>query len=317
MAGTPTQYYGFPTYADSDAVDLTAQYNTAVTNIDSELHQLDTFVHDRTDSKLPKLVVCGDSWSDAVGSWYSWLDYVNTSPVSTAIELNMYDIHSYAVAGSNIEGIASQIAVAVQENPYTGNEYLVALGGTNSYSINPMSYNEVTEAIRSAIVPALAAGYPYDRIFWVANGPNVNHENFDNIVSMDIPSIVSHANVFPCPIYFDVYYAMICQQSLYTSDNLHPTENGAIQIATVIRNLLAGRRFTNSRVVGLGNNILGYHFNGNFMQVRINDDAATKVIASVWAGSYRTLMQALRHTYNCTNDGTTITVTGPAPYLML
>ena len=40
MAGTPTQYYGFPTYADADSLDLTAQYNTAVINIDSELHQL-------------------------------------------------------------------------------------------------------------------------------------------------------------------------------------------------------------------------------------------------------------------------------------
>lgn len=47
MAGTPTQYYGFPTYADSDAVDLTAQYNTAVTKIDSELHQMDTVLDSR------------------------------------------------------------------------------------------------------------------------------------------------------------------------------------------------------------------------------------------------------------------------------
>lgn len=317
MAGTPTQYYGFPTYADSDAVDLTAQYNTAMANIDSELHQLDTFVHDRTDSKLPKLVVCGDSWSDAVGSWYSWLDYVNTSPVNTGIKLDMYDIHSYAVSGSNIEGIASQIAVAVQENPYTGNEYLVALGGTNSYSANSMRYSEVTEAIRSAIVPALAAGYPYDRIFWVANGPNVDHANFGNIVSMDIPAIVRHANVFPCPIYFDVYYAMIYQQSLYTNDNLHPNQNGAIQISTVIKNLLAGRRLANNLIAGINNSLIGVHINGNTMQVRINDEAATKVIASVWDGKYATMMRALRHTYNCTNDGTTITVTGPAPYLML
>lgn len=47
MAGTPTQYYGFPTYADSDAVDLTAQYNTAVTKIDSELHQMDVVLDNR------------------------------------------------------------------------------------------------------------------------------------------------------------------------------------------------------------------------------------------------------------------------------
>lgn len=63
MAGTPTQYYGFPTYADSDAVDLTAQYNTAVTNIDSELHQIDTKVTERKTTA----VYLGNSFSAGVG----------------------------------------------------------------------------------------------------------------------------------------------------------------------------------------------------------------------------------------------------------
>lgn len=37
MAGTPTTNYQLPTYADTDAPDLTAEYNQAMTKIDTQL----------------------------------------------------------------------------------------------------------------------------------------------------------------------------------------------------------------------------------------------------------------------------------------
>lgn len=37
MAGTPTTNYALPTYADTDAPDLTGAYNSAMTNIDTQM----------------------------------------------------------------------------------------------------------------------------------------------------------------------------------------------------------------------------------------------------------------------------------------
>ena len=37
MAGTPTTNYDLPTYADSDAPDLTGAYNAAMTAIDTQM----------------------------------------------------------------------------------------------------------------------------------------------------------------------------------------------------------------------------------------------------------------------------------------
>lgn len=37
MAGTPTTNYQIPTYADSDAPDLTGAYNAAMTKIDAQM----------------------------------------------------------------------------------------------------------------------------------------------------------------------------------------------------------------------------------------------------------------------------------------
>lgn len=37
MAGTPTTSYALPTYADTDAPDLTGAYNSAMTKIDAQM----------------------------------------------------------------------------------------------------------------------------------------------------------------------------------------------------------------------------------------------------------------------------------------
>ena len=38
MAGTPTTHYQLPTYADSDAPDLTGAYNQAMQKIDTQMN---------------------------------------------------------------------------------------------------------------------------------------------------------------------------------------------------------------------------------------------------------------------------------------
>lgn len=42
MAGTPTTNYNIPTYAASDAPDLTAAYNAAMTTIDTQMKSNET-----------------------------------------------------------------------------------------------------------------------------------------------------------------------------------------------------------------------------------------------------------------------------------
>lgn len=121
MAGTPTQYYGFPTYADSDAVDLTAQYNTAVTNIDSELHQLDVNSRSRTRN----LVILGDSWAanDSFNSWVTTL----------AANLGATKTINVAVSGAGTDSFTTQAKDALEQLDGEFIDYLVVIGGVNDF----------------------------------------------------------------------------------------------------------------------------------------------------------------------------------------
>lgn len=44
MAGTPTTHYNLPTYADSDAPDLTGAYNQAMGIIDTQMNASETAI---------------------------------------------------------------------------------------------------------------------------------------------------------------------------------------------------------------------------------------------------------------------------------
>ena len=48
MAGTPTTHYNLPTYADSDAPDLTGAYNQAMGIIDTQMNASETAIDSLT-----------------------------------------------------------------------------------------------------------------------------------------------------------------------------------------------------------------------------------------------------------------------------
>lgn len=45
MAGTPTTHYQLPTYADTDAPDLTGAYNQAMEKIDTQMKANETAIN--------------------------------------------------------------------------------------------------------------------------------------------------------------------------------------------------------------------------------------------------------------------------------
>lgn len=48
MAGTPTKHYQLPTYADTDAPDLTGAYNQAMVKIDTQMNANKTAIDNLT-----------------------------------------------------------------------------------------------------------------------------------------------------------------------------------------------------------------------------------------------------------------------------
>lgn len=48
MAGTPTTHYQLPTYADTDAPDLTGAYNQAMVKIDTQMNANKTAIDNLT-----------------------------------------------------------------------------------------------------------------------------------------------------------------------------------------------------------------------------------------------------------------------------
>ena len=48
MAGTPTAHYQLPTYADTDAPDLTGAYNQSMAKIDTQMNANETAIDNLT-----------------------------------------------------------------------------------------------------------------------------------------------------------------------------------------------------------------------------------------------------------------------------
>ena len=162
MAGTPTQYYGFPTYADSDAVDLTAQYNTAMTNIDSELHQLDAS-YKNIHSEKRHVLIFGDSWTDPSSQFAckNWVSMVDDAGFIT---------HNYANYGKRItDNLNAQINEAIADVPnYYNVTDAILLMGVNDLStgVKPATIVDALNSCANTLVNA----YPNIRLTWFLNG---------------------------------------------------------------------------------------------------------------------------------------------------
>lgn len=157
MAGTPTQYYGFPTYADSDAVDLTAQYNTAVSNIDSELHQLSL-----KQSNRKRMAIFGDSWTTT--AWGGWITRLE--------DVYGFDCTSYGVGGSTSSQIHQQVTTYLANG--VNHDYFVIVGGVNDL-VSGMSYN--SGEIFKALTELWHAGVPVDRTIYFVNTTEMQADN--------------------------------------------------------------------------------------------------------------------------------------------
>lgn len=245
MAGTPTQYYGFPTYADSDAVDLTAQYNTAVTNIDSELHQIDVAVDGiEENAGLLNVLVVGDSWvsSGPVGSTTTrnaWLNLLQDMP-------GIGTVYGYGVSGGRLTDgtISARLDAAIADLSGTRVDVLLIVAGVNdSYT------GDMLGGVNGLRTKAEEA-FPGIRTVWCPNAPN-DYDKYKTTLSNLRTNLqnympVSQSVVNAFELSTNVIKFVLSNPSSFTEeDKLHPsTSIGQQRVAYGAYHAVTGRPFS-------------------------------------------------------------------------
>lgn len=228
MAGTPTRYYGFPTYADSDAVDLTAQYNTAVTNIDSELHQLNVKMGDRNIT----MVVLGDSWAGS-SAYNSWVDIV-------AEDLGVTTLSNRAVPGARSDSFASQLQAAITDIKASYIDYLVVLGGVNDFTAAitfSTVYNNVNGVLSELSSIGVGRAVFIPNCGYVTNIPNTPEWRSRYI------SAFSVIDVYPrrMPISYNILDSFYAYDLIDSSNGYaHPNARGIADLPYLIEQAILG-----------------------------------------------------------------------------
>lgn len=245
MAGTPTQYYGFPTYADSDAVDLTAQYNTAVTNIDSELHQLDVQVS--TNNRAA--IIIGDSWSDDSNphGFYHWQDtFKQYAHIDT--------LHVLAQSGATIDTMSTQVASAV-DAAYSDVCMIVMFGGVNTY--RNVEVNKSKVATITSYYLQLREAYPSATIKFYINPCKITEAAEPFYFNMRWVFFHNNDSVPVSPISTRVVEVMysIGDSAFWDTDDIHPSESALPIIGSTIALDMLGISTTTFRMARASNGI--------------------------------------------------------------
>ena len=226
MAGTPTQYYGFPTYADNDAVDLTAQYNTAVTNIDSELHQLEMGMDElKEETGTIKVLLFGDSWT--AGTYLTAL--------KTNIEaMSKYRIFSVGVSGARFYGNDNLILSQVQNTPASDEYDVVAvIGGINDFVQADFDIAQFRTAFES-VFNAINQKFPAKDVVWMPNvAVNDNNNTMRSLMYLNMGSRLASRGVRSSrTMSFTLLYT-----NSFDETTGHPATNTAMYAMAVLQSL--------------------------------------------------------------------------------
>lgn len=248
MAGTPTQYYGFPTYADSDAVDLTAQYNTAVTNIDSEMHQLSIAPARK---RKPGVVIIGDSWSDP-NNGDTWKAAFQERFDCTLYNYAKTSARAFVETVSGATSFTNQLAKAVSELDPDDVDYVLIVGGVNDL-VKPLStagegldtmpkyFNRLFSMADNASIQF--GGVP---VYVIPNAYNSTHGDDNPYSTQYLTNMFSAYPIVSntCEnVFFDLILYLCCNPGAFDSSNYHLTAVGYKNMGRIIANLLRGKRY--------------------------------------------------------------------------
>lgn len=314
MTGTPTQYYGFPTYADSDAVDLTAQYNTAVTNIDSELHQLDVNSRSRTRN----LVILGDSWAanDSFNSWVTTL----------AANLGATKTINTAVSGAGTAAFTAQAEDALVQLDGEFIDYLVVIGGVNDFVTSgtlQSACNNVEKAFNTIKVNGVGlSAYLPNCALLPATGdggiPTYIEPYKNAFAKLDVPE--THIGVS-----YNILDSFYPRNYIDSSNRTHPNTAGVNALSKLVELALHGMPVTindpvrRNTVVSGGHGVVSRYFASNtapneytidddslfsFVLTHINKDATGGFTGIAFTASGKLMSAA---TLKAPYDGTIIT----------
>lgn len=226
MAGTPTQYYGFPTYADSDAVDLTAQYNSAMVMVDGELHKMHTRAEESRTAR--KIVLFGDSWTDPwnANGFHEWVDELQELIGATSI-------NNYARSGAGFGGdtnlIQSQIDSALDDG--CDPDIVVIVGG-----VNDINKDRRIVSAYSDFVLKCAKTFKRARVLPYYNGLSFRELNetggwagLSTVLAINENMVVSGSQISPRAL-----LNIICADGFWETDNFHPNDVGKDLLAKTV-----------------------------------------------------------------------------------
>ena len=219
MAGTPTQYYGFPTYADSDAVDLTAQYNSAMINIDSELHQVELMA----EFPKSKIILLGDSWTQS-----TWGDNL----VARLRERFNANVYNYGVSGAVLSStyasappsyVTDQAERAASDHADDVIDLVLIIAGVNDFGRSDFKLTDFYNGL-NATCTAIGTIKTVKRVVWLPNGSiNANTDAMTNI-----KRIAWSEYQFPrvgCLADASMILGMLAgKEAYYNEDGLHPSD---------------------------------------------------------------------------------------------
>lgn len=248
MAGTPTQYYGFPTYADSDAVDLTAQYNTAVANIDSELHQLSIAPARK---RKPGVVVIGDSWSDP-NNGETWKAEFQKRFDCTLYNYAKTSARAFVDTAPGATSFTNQLAKATSELDPDDVDYVLIVGGVNDLN-KPLStagsgYDTLTKYLTGlrALADNACMQFGGARAYVILNAYNSTYGDNNPYSTQYLTNMFSGYSV-ACSvgryIYLDLLLYLCTNPIAFDSSNYHLTQAGYNEMGQIIASLLKGNRF--------------------------------------------------------------------------
>lgn len=300
MAGTPTQYYGLPTYADTDALDLTAQYNTAMVDIDSELHQMDV----RTTKR--RVLILGDSWT------YAPYD----TSLNKMFENLGYDVYNYGEPGAHFSSenndttVYSQAQKAVSAVDSVDLVVMIAL-------VNDMTLGSTETPFVTGIndcVSLLKTNYNCP-IVWL---PNISIDaDTHTEVAGYIRSYLKKPLKYNVIVNMNLIKYMLFADGVYTDDNRkHPDTD--LNFGDIVYNCLIGGDIFNS-FTPASSNIVTLFISDGGIYIRANDSGSFELSGEYtddmrFACAMQTFGSA--KTYACGEavvnvaDGTSVSITG-------
>ena len=231
MAGTPTQYYSLPTYADSDAVDLTAQYNQAMSVIDSTMHTMQVASSDAE----RHLLILGDSWT--------------YRPYGPQLERAMgqlgWTVHNYGVGGARIDETATSNNIIGQARKATAElervDAVLIIALVNDISTNTSAAHLVGGMNDTTAL--LSKAFNKCPITWL---PNVSADAESNpIVASYVNQYLVNPLTYNVTVNLNLMKYMLFSSNAFDSGKRHPSTaidfgclvvgclNGMAQVASI------------------------------------------------------------------------------------